>query len=96
MRIPAGIVLLLLAVAARAELACDQYGAIAQETLRQRDQGASLQRVLERFDRGDRKRLAAREAELVRQVMRLSFEGTLSPSEVVEACEQGGTLVPAR
>lgn len=96
MRILTGVILLLAAMAARAELTCEQYGVIANETVRLRDQGASLQRVLANAERGEMKRLTPREMALVKEVIRLSFEGTLSPSEVIEACQDGGTLVPSR
>jgi hypothetical protein len=82
---------------ARAEVTCEQYGAIAQETLRLRDQGASLARLLADIDRGELKqRLTAHELAVVKDVVRHSFSGALSPMEVVEACKLGGTLVPSR
>ena len=97
MRFLAIIVLLLSCAVARAEMTCEQYGAIAQETLRLRDQGASLSRLLADVDRGGMKqRLTAHELSVVKDVIRHSFSGALSPTEVVEACKLGGTLVPSR
>ena len=91
------IVLLLCCAGARAEMTCEQYGAIAQETVRLRDQGASLSRLLADIERGEmKKRLTEYEFGVLKDVIRASFSGTLSPGEVVEACKQGGTLVPAR
>lgn len=97
MRIFAIILLLLSCAAARAEMTCEQYGAIAQETIRLRDQGASLSRLLTDIDRGEMKqRLTAHELNVVKDVVRHSFSGALSPADVVEACKLGGTLVPSR
>lgn len=97
MRIPAIVFLLLLCATARAQMTCEQYGVIASETIRLRDQGASLARLLADVDRGDMKnRLTAFELGVVKDVMRHSFSGALSPTDVIEACQQGGTLVPAR
>ena len=97
MRILAIMILLLSCAVARAEMTCEQYGAIAQETIRLRDQGASLSRLLADVDRGEMKqRLAAHELSAVKDVIRHSFNGALSPADVVEACKQGGTLVPSR
>lgn len=97
MRALAIIVLLLSCAVARAEMTCVQYGAIAQETLRLRDQGASLSRLLADVDRGEMKRrLTAHELSVVKDVIRHSFSGALSPADVVEACKLGGTLVPSR
>jgi len=97
MRIPAILLLLLFCATARAQMTCEQYGAIAAETVRLRDQGASLARLLADVDRGEMKqRLTAHEFGVVKDVIRHSFSGALSPMEVVEACKLGGTLVPAR
>jgi len=97
MRIPIGLFLLLACAAASAEMTCEQYGALAQETVRLRDQGASLARLLADIERGDMKRrVTAHEFEVVKDVIRASFSGALSPMEVVEACKLGGTLVPTR
>lgn len=96
MRILTGFLLLLVSTAAPAQMTCEQYGVIAQETLKLRDQGASLTRLLANTERGDMKGLAPREMALVKEVIRLSFEGTLSPSEIVEACREGGTVILSR
>lgn len=97
MRILTVILLALVCTAAGAEMTCEQYGAIAQETVRLRDQGASLSRLLADVDRGEMKqRLTPHEFAVVKDVIRASFTGTLSPGEVVEACLQGGALVPSR
>ncbi len=97
MRILAITLLLLSCAAARAEMTCEQYGAIAQETIRLRDQGASLSRLLADIERGEMKqRLTAHELNVVKDVVRHSFSGALSPGDVVEACKLGGTLVPSR
>ena len=97
MRILTAILLMLVCAGARAEMTCEQYGAIAQETVRLRDQGASLSRLLADIERGElKKRITPREFEVLKDVIRHSFSGALSPVEVVEACKLGGTLVPSR
>lgn len=81
---------------AGAEMTCEQYGEIAQQTVRLRDQGASLSRLLADIERGEMKqRLTAHELGVVKDVVRASFNGMLSPGEVVETCKLGGALVPA-
>ena len=96
-RVVLGAVLVFTCAAARAELTCEQLGAIAKTTVELRNQGASLTRLLADAERDETKsRLTARELDIVKQVIRLSFDGTLSPAEVVEACQQGGALVPSR
>jgi hypothetical protein len=96
-RVVLGAILVIACAAARAELTCEQLGAIARTTVELRNQGASLTRLLADAERDETKsRLTARELEIVKQVIRLSFDGTLSPAEVVEACQQGGALVPSR
>lgn len=83
--------------AARAQVTCEQFGALAQETVQLRDRGASLKRLLADAERDEMKgRYTAQELALIRDVIRVSFDGTLSPAEVVEACKQGGTLIPSR
>jgi hypothetical protein len=97
LRVVLGAVLVFACAAARAELTCEQLGTIAQATVELRNQGVSLTRLLADAERDEMKsRLTARELEIVRQVIRLSFDGTMSPAEVVEACQQGGALVPSR
>jgi len=82
---------------AAAAVTCEQYGAIAQQTVRLRDQGTSLKRLLADVDRGEMKeKLTPHERAVVRNVVRHSFEGTLAPAEVVEACREGGAVVPQR
>jgi hypothetical protein len=96
MRLAIAIVLFAACAAARAELTCEQYGALAQQVILQRDQGASLKRLLADVERGEWKQLPPPEIAVVKDVIRHVFNGSLSPPEVVEACKQGGTLVPAR
>ena len=97
MRVFVAVILLLACPAARAELTCAQLGAIAQKTVDLRNQGTSLSRLIADVERGELKaRLTERELALVKDVVRLSFDGTLSPVEVVEGCQQGGVVVPSR
>ena len=78
-------------------ITCEQFGAIARQTVQLRDQGASLKRLLADVGKGDMKdKLTPQELVLVRNVVRMSFDGTMSPAEVVEACKEGGAFVPAR
>ena len=96
MRILTVIFLFLYCAATGAEMTCEQYGEIAQQTVRLRDQGASLSRLLADIERGEMKqRLTAHELGVVKDVMRASFNGVLSPGEAVEACRNGWTLVPS-
>jgi len=97
MRAVLSLVLFVACAPVRAELTCEQVGAIAKSTIQLRDQGASLARLLADVERGDMKdRLSARELNTVKDVIRYAFDGTLSPAELVEACQQGGTVVPSR
>ena len=97
MRLVVAVLLLLSCLEARAELTCAQLGAIAQQTVGLRNQGASLKRLLDDVDRGALKQpLTPRELEMIKEVVQLSFEGSLSPTEVVEMCEQNGMLRPSR
>ncbi len=96
MRILTAIFLFLVYATAGAEMTCEQYGEIAQQTIRLRDQGASLSRLLADVERGEmKKRLTAHELGVVKEVMRASFNGVLSPGEAVEACRHGWTLIPS-
>jgi len=80
-----------------AAVTCEQFGAIAQQTVQLRDQGASLKRLLADVDKGEmRDKLTPQELAVVRDVVRHSFNGILSPAEVVEACKEGGTFVSPR
>jgi hypothetical protein len=96
-RLILGTALLLGCAAARAELSCEQLGAIARTTVELRNQGASLTRLLADAGRGEMKnRFTAEELEVVKQVIRLTFDSTLAPEEVLDACKQGGAIVPPR
>jgi len=97
LRVAVSVILVIACAAARAELTCEQLGGIAGTTVELRNQGASLTRLLSDAERDEMKsRMTMRELEIIKQVIRLSFDGTLSPAEVVEACQQGGALVPSR
>ena len=96
-RVVLGAILVFGCAVARAELTCEQLGAVAKTTVELRNQGVSLTRLLVDAERdGMKSRMTEREVEIVKQVIRLSFDATLSPAEVVEACQQGGALVPSR
>ena len=97
MRVVLGAVLVIACAAARAELTCEQLGAIAKTTVELRNQGASLTRLLADAERDEMKnRLVEREIEVVKRVIRLTFDGTVAPAEVVEACQKDGGFVPSR
>ena len=90
MRMVSGLILLLVCATARAEIACDQLGVIAQATITLRDQRVSLSALLADAERGDMKaRFTAQELDFIKRVIRESFNGSLSPIEVVEACRDG-------
>lgn len=80
---------------ARAELSCEQLGVIAQATVAMRDQGTALSTVLADAERGDMKsRFTPQELDFIKRVIRASFERSVSPHEIVEACREGRLAMP--
>ena len=82
-------------VAAHAALECEQVIAVAQATIRLRDDGATLNGVLREIETAElRQNLDAREINLLRQIVRMSFTSETSVYEVAEACKAGELGVP--
>ncbi len=80
----------LFASAADVALDCDQLLAISQTSIALRDQGNTLSAVLAEIERGEiRHKMDARELNLLRQVVRISFTSEYSPREIFDSCKQG-------
>ena len=80
---------------ARAALECDQLVAVAQASVKLRDEGLSLSVVLREIERGDlQQKLDAQEINLLRQVVRMSFTSEASVNEIAEACKAGELGLP--
>lgn len=83
---------------ARAALECGQLAAVAQTAVKLRDQGESLNAVLSEMERGElQKVLDAKELNLLRQIVRLSYTSEASVHEIFESCQAGafGTVKPS-
>lgn len=76
--------------AAGGALTCEQIYAVAQATVRYRDQGHSLDQVLGGL-RGleDQNKLSAQEVEVLRRAVSVSYMGTAAPEEIALDCVQG-------
>ena len=80
---------------AHAALECDQVVAVAHTTVKLRDEGASLNNVMREIESGDvRQKLDAREVNLLRQIVRLSFTSEASVHEIAESCKSGELGLP--
>lgn len=80
---------------AHAALDCEQVIAVAQATVKLRDGGASLNSVMAEIERGDlQQKLDARELNLLRQIIRLSFTSEASVYEISESCKAGELGLP--
>jgi hypothetical protein len=89
------MVLSLSCAPAQAALTCDQLGVIAQATVALRDQGASLHALLADAGRGEmRERYKPAQIEFIRRVIRMSFDASASPGEIVAACRDGAIAPP--
>lgn len=75
---------------AHAALTCEQVFAIAQASVRFRDQGHSLNQVLAALkDVDPDKRLNPAEQELLRKAVSIAYLGQASPEEIALECVQG-------
>ena len=93
MRLSAGLALALtaavLAVPARAELTCDQVGALSSQTIEARDRGVSLTTMLAEMDRREvREKFTPEEIRTMRETIRVVFMSEAWPKEVMEACHE--------
>ncbi len=81
------VVLLGAALAARAELTCDQLVASAQAGIALRDRGASLGQVLAETEKGElRERFKPDELAMIRRAVRLTFTSEVSIYELADSC----------
>ncbi len=108
MRMTALFMLCLLPVALRAQapaqpsaqpssLSCEQVVAAAQAGITQRDQGASLSRVLSELERPElRERLSAEDYALLRRSVQMSYTSEISVHELAETCNASRGIKPKR
>ena len=83
-------------VTAQAELTCDQLGAIAQATIDLRNQGNTLNALLAEARRDGKAKYTEQELTLIGNLIRHSYDSTVSPAEVVEACKRDMKSAPPR
>ena len=83
---------------AQAALDCELVVAVAQATVKLRDEGETLRAVLSEMERGElQKALDAKELNLLRQIVRLSYTSEASLRDIHESCQAGefGLAKPA-
>lgn len=83
-------------VTAQAELTCQQLGAIAQTTIELRNQGNTLNALLAEARRDGKNKYTEQELVLIGNLIRHSYDSTLSPAEVIEACKRDTKSAPPR
>ena len=86
----------LVCITARAELTCEQLGAIAQTTVELRNQGNTLNALLAEARRDGKNKYTEQELVLIGNLIRHSYDSTVSPAEVVEACKRDTKPAPPR
>ena len=86
----------LVCVTAQAELTCEQLGAIAQTTVELRNQGNTLNALLAEARRDGKNKYTEQELALIGNLIRHSYDSTVSPAEVVEACKRDTKPAPPR
>jgi len=86
----------LVCITARAELTCEQLGAIAQTTVELRNQGNTLNALLAEARRDGKNKYTEQELVLIGNLIRHSYDSTLSPAEVLEACKRDTKSAPPR
>jgi len=84
----------LVCITARAELTCEQLGAIAQTTVELRNQGNTLNALLAEARRDGKNKYTEQELALIGNLIRHSYDSTVSPAEVVEACKRDTKPTP--
>jgi|LNFM01.1.fsa_nt_gb hypothetical protein len=78
-------------------LSCEQMVAAAQAGINQRDQGASLSRVLSELERPElRERLSAEDYALLRRAVQMSYTSEISIHELAETCNASRGVKPKR
>lgn len=96
MRIALVAGLSLACVTAQAELTCEQLGAVAQTTVELRNQGNTLNALLAEARRDGQGKYTEQEMTLIRNLIRHSYDSTVTPAEVLEACKQDTKPAPPR
>jgi len=87
--------LCVIGASAHAALECEQVVAVAEATIKLRDGGASLNAVLREVESNElRQNLDAKEINLLRQIVRVSFTSESSVYEIAEACKSGELGLP--
>lgn len=86
----------LVCVTAQAELTCTQLGAISQNTVELRNQGNTLNALLAAARRDGQNKYTEQEMALIRDLIRHSYDSTVTPAEVVEACKENTKSSPPR
>ncbi|MBY0267481.1 MAG: hypothetical protein K2W84_13790 [Burkholderiales bacterium] len=78
-------------------LSCEQMVAAAQAGIDQRNQGASLSRVLAELERPElRERLSAEDYALLRRAVQMSYTSEISIHELAETCNASRGVKPKR
>ena len=83
-------------VTAQAELTCEHLGAIAQTTIDLRNQGNTLNALLAEARRDGKAKYTEQELTLIGNLIRHSYDSTVSPAEVLEACKRDAKSAPPR
>jgi hypothetical protein len=87
--------LLVAAIPAQAALECDQVIAAAQAAIKLRDDGMSLNAVMRDMENSNlQQKLDAKEVNLLRQIVRMSFTSETSLHEIAESCNAGELGLP--
>ena len=78
-----------------AALECEQLVAVAQTAVKLRDEGSSLNAVMNDIERGEiRQQLDSQEFNVLRQIVRMSFTSEASVAEILDACKAGELGLP--
>ena len=96
MRIALVASLSLSCVTAQAELTCEQLGSIAQTTVDLRNQGNTLNALLAEARRDGKAKYDEQELVLIGNLIRHSYDSTVTPAEVIEACKRDTKSAPPR
>lgn len=76
-----------LAADAVSALTCEQLYAVAQASVRYRDQGLALDRVLAVLEHADaRSKLDGRQMQVLRDVVSVAYLGNATPEEIALVC----------
>ena len=81
---------------AQAELTCEHLGAIAQTTIDLRNQGNTLNALLAEARRDGKNKYTEQELVLIGNLIRHSYDSTVTPVEVLEACKRDTKSAPTR